>query len=163
MSSFVNYPGHGPEYLIDGFSWSSIGKGTVVDLGGSGGHISIALAQSFPDLKFVVQDLPRTIEAVDKTGIPENVVDRVEFMAHDFMTEQVVEADIYLFRWIFHNWSDSSVVRILRQLISALKPGARVIINDYLLSEPNTADLMKERFERLRSIPYTISKMISLT
>ena len=34
-----------------------------IQLGGSNGHASIALAEAFPNLKFIVQDLPDTIES----------------------------------------------------------------------------------------------------
>lgn len=73
---------------------------------------------------------------------------RVEFQAHDFFTEQPVKADVYLFRNVFHSWSDSRAIRILQALVPALKPGARIVINDYLLPEPGTMSHMKERAVR---------------
>lgn len=146
MSSFATYKGNGPEFLVRGFPWASLGSKTVVDVGGSEGKYSIALAQSFPDLKFIIQDLPAVIRAVDaKRPVPSELVDRVTFMAHDMFKEQSVSADIYLYRWVFHDWPDAYVVKILRQLIPALKPGARVIINDTILPEPNTLSELQER------------------
>ena len=43
---------------------------------------------------------------------------------------------VYFFRWIFHNYSTQYAVKILQSLIPALKPGARVIINDHCLRDP---------------------------
>lgn len=65
-------------------------------------------------------------------------------MAHDFFEKQTVQADIYLFQYIFHNWCDPYVIRILRQLIPSLKSGARFVINETLLPEPNTTLLTRE-------------------
>jgi hypothetical protein len=146
MSSFATYKGHGPEYLVRGFPWALLGSTTVVDVGGSEGNYSIALAQSFPDLRIIVQDLPAVVRAVDaKRPVPSELADRVTFMAHDMFMEQPVCADIYLYRWVFHDWPDAYVVKILRQLIPALKPGAKVLINDTILPEPNTLSELQER------------------
>lgn len=72
-------------------------------------------------------------------------------MAHDFFTEQpVVGADVYLFRWIMHNWSDKYCVKILRCLIPALKPGAKIIVNDNVLPQPGEVSKWKE--SRLRQV-----------
>ena len=155
MSSFATYKGNAPEFLARGFPWASLGSKTIVDVGGSEGKYSIALAQSFPDLKFIVQDLPAVVKAVDaKRPVPSELADRVTFMAHDMFKEQPVSADVYLYRWVFHDWPDSYVVKILRQLIPALKPGARVIINDTILPEPNTLSELQER--KVRYEPFDI-------
>jgi len=70
---------------------------------------------------------------------------RIDFMAHDFFTEQPVTSDVYLLRYILHNWLDEYAVKILQQPVPVLKPGARVLINNHLLPEPNTASLTTEK------------------
>ena len=78
-------------------------------------------------------------------------------MPYDFFTEQPVkDADVYLFRWIFHNWSDGYCINILRNLIPALKNGAMVVINDHCLPEPGTMGQWQE--EKLR---YVASRSIA--
>jgi hypothetical protein len=45
------------------YPWSRLSVGsTVTDVGGGVGHISMDLARTFPQLNFVVQDLPATVE-----------------------------------------------------------------------------------------------------
>jgi len=79
-------------------------------------------------------------------------------MAHDFLTEQHVKnADIYFFRWIFHNWSDKYCIQILRNLIPALKTNARIVINDNVLPEPGTMAIFRE--EKLRSMDLTMLEL----
>ena len=145
MKSFTGtIPGNSPSFLIQGYPWASLKSATVVDIGGSEGHISILLAQAFPALKLIVQDRPEVIrEAAIK--LPPHIVGRISFAAHDFFTPQSVTADAYLFRWIFHDWPDRYVVAILRQLIPALQPGARVTVNDSLSPEPHSLPLSLER------------------
>jgi demethylsterigmatocystin 6-O-methyltransferase len=57
-----------------------------LDVGGGYGQKAIALKNDFPDLpgKFIVQDLPTTIERAPK-------VEGIEFAAHDFFTEQPIK------------------------------------------------------------------------
>ena len=146
MSSFASYKGNGPEFLAKGYPWASLGDMTVVDVGGSEGKYSTALAHSFPNLKFIVQDLPAVVRAVGtKQLVPPELADRVTFMAHDMLQEQPVSADVYLYRWVFHDWPDAYVVKILRQLIPSFKPGARLIIDDTILPEPNMFSEFHER------------------
>lgn len=115
-------------------------------LGGSQGHVSVAIAEKYPSLKFVVQELPsmRPPHVIGTLVTPELEL-RVCLTTHDFFTPQTVTADVYYFRWIFHNWSDAYAIKILQNLVPALKPGARVLINDGILPEPGTVGGMEEK------------------
>lgn len=76
----------------------------------------------YSKMNCISQDLPDVVEGVET---PEDVKGRVEIVAHDFFMEQPVKGpDAYLFRWIFHDWSDKYSIQILRNLIPALKHGA---------------------------------------
>ena len=48
----------------------------------------------------------------------------------------VLTFTVYYFRWIIHNYSTPFAVQILKNLVPALKPGARIVINDHCLREP---------------------------
>jgi hypothetical protein len=85
--------------------------------------------------------------------IPPELEGRVTLTTHDFFTPQPITADIYYFRWIFHNWSDVYAIKILQNLVPALKPGAKILINDGILPEPGTVSIMEEK-----SIRYVITK-----
>jgi hypothetical protein len=50
MSFLSTFPGLEPSYTVKAYDWASLGKATVVDVGGSHGLVSIALAKEFPDL-----------------------------------------------------------------------------------------------------------------
>ncbi|CAG8957850.1 hypothetical protein HYFRA_00000190 [Hymenoscyphus fraxineus] len=136
--------GQAATFLTKAFDWISLGSGTIVDVGGSSGGVSILLAQEFEKLNFVVQDLPEAIDRAEGK-VPENLRHRINFMAHDFFTDQPVIADAYLLRAIFHNWPDHYCVKILRKLIPALRNGVKIVINDGLVPEPGTLDLFAER------------------
>ena len=154
MQAFGEGPDISPDFLVNGFAWASLGPALVVDVGGSNGSVSRAIAEAHPNLRLIVQDRPDVIESAKSKELPAHLANRIDFTAHDFFTEQPVSADVYLFRYIFHNWPDAYAVKILRQLIPALRPGARVVINDHLLPEPNAASLITEREVRLVIFPF---------
>jgi hypothetical protein len=117
-------------------------------MGGNQGYVSIAIAEKFPKLKFIVQDTPgmRTPSTIGK--VPDALRGRVSLTTHDFFTPQTVEAEVYFFRWIFHGFSEKYCIKILQALIPALKKGARILINDGILPEPGVAGYVEEKSMR---------------
>lgn len=121
-------------HLIRGYDWSKLDKvgSTVVDSGGGHGGVSRALAGATSNLQFIVQDLPETAKEGERL-LSEELRGRISFMAHDFFTPQPVKgADVYLFRFILHNWSDKYSISILQNLLPAVKEGSRIVIYEFL-------------------------------
>jgi len=148
MKAFTTSPGFDASHVLNNYDWEAIGNGTVVDVGGNRGHIAIPLATKFPKLKVIVQDMESVIKGAE-SEVPPEIAPRVQFMAHDFFTEQPIRgADVYYMRWIMHNWSDKYCILILRGLIPALKNGARILIHEMCLPEPGKGALWKERILR---------------
>ncbi|RYP42261.1 hypothetical protein DL767_000425 [Monosporascus sp. MG133] len=133
------------------YDWNLLGAATVVDVntslrsgivtqctncnqvGGSGGHNAIPLAQNFPDLRVVVEDLPR-VRPVFEESVPPGLRDRVSFRGHDFFDPQPERgADVYVFKKVLHDWPDESVVHILRAQVPALRPGARLLVVEHVV------------------------------
>ena len=89
----------------------AIPKGTtLVDIGGGIGHVAIAAAQKFPNLKCVVQDIGTTV-GEGRDGLPEELKDRVEFQENDFFKGQPIGGPgvYYYLRHILHVHPDSWV------------------------------------------------------
>jgi hypothetical protein len=162
MAANAASEGYHVKHVVENYPWDGLGEATVVDvsyvpwnrvqhidlwkLGGSQGHVSVAIAEKYPSLKFIVQELP-SMRPPNVTGhlVTPELGKRVSLTIHDFFTPQTVSADLYYFRWIFHNWSDAYAVKILQNLVPALKPGARVLINDGILPEPGSVEGMEEK------------------
>ncbi|RDW65978.1 hypothetical protein BP6252_09613 [Coleophoma cylindrospora] len=135
-------------YLVDNYPWANLGNGTVVDIGGSNGHASIAIANKFPGLKFVVQDLH-----TEGSLAPEHLAERITFMNYDMFTPQPIKnADIYFWRVVLHNHPDASVIKALRSLVPALKPEAKILIQDHGLTDPGEGRPADEAHERMMDI-----------
>jgi hypothetical protein len=127
--------------------FQKLGKATVVDIGGSRGTDAMLLAEKYPDLNFIVQDLPPMI-ANAEAGLPSPLQNRIKFMPYSFFTPQIVEADAYLIKQCFHNWPDHYCVRIIKNQIPVMKPGTKIIVIDSLIPAPGTMSLMAERMAR---------------
>ncbi|KAF7888278.1 uncharacterized protein EAF02_002819 [Botrytis sinoallii] len=121
--------------LIEHYNWEIMSEGLVVELGGSQGAMCIDFARRYPKMRCISQDLPDVVEGIET---PEDLKGRVEIVAHDFFTEQPVKgADAYLFRWIFHDWSDKFSIQILKNLIPALKHRAKIVVGEVCLPKPD--------------------------
>lgn len=136
MSMISEEEGYEPFHLLKAFEWSANNPLVFVDVGGSHGMVSMALAKNLDNVRCIVQDLPSVV-AEGRMKLPKNLSEKVEFTEHDFFAAQPIEgADVYFYRWIFHDWSDKYCVRLLRALIPALKDGARIIISDFTMPPP---------------------------
>lgn len=147
MKAFASIPGAPVSFLTSGYPWSSLSQGsTIIDVGGSEGHASIAIAEAHSHLKFVVQDLPEVVNKLHEVKPTlKDMNGRIEYVEHDFLTPQTRQGDVYLFRCIFHDWSDTYAIKILRNLIPALKHGNKVLVNDRLMPAPGSVPLVVER------------------
>ena len=120
------------------WNWASVGSKTIVDVGGSMGHTCIALQKACPEAKFIVQDVdPVALKNGQETmsAFPE-LASRVSWVQYDFFQPQHVTADIYLFQHVFHDWNDSNVIKILKNMVSGLKAGSRLLVIEGVMPKP---------------------------
>lgn len=148
MGWFTSGPGFEPIHLVDTIPWGEYD--IVVDVGGSTGLVSRAIAQRHPSVKFIVQDRQDPVSQGRK-GLPPQFQETVTFMEHDFFNDQPICADAYLLRSVLHDWSDKYASKILKALIPALKKGARIIVNEFVL--PSGAG-SSSRNKILRSVTF---------
>ncbi|BCS19622.1 uncharacterized protein APUU_20054A [Aspergillus puulaauensis] len=125
-----------PEIWVDHFpvleqlgDFPSAENTLMVDIGGGFGQQSKALRAKFPDLpgKVIVQDIPQTLAAAQPA-------EGVEFVEHNFFEPQPVHgAKFYYLRHVFHDWPDQQCIKILKQIIPALGPESRILIDEVVI------------------------------
>ena len=145
MKSLDLVPGCGDKAVLKAYDWASLGNSYIVHVGGSRGSVAMDLANNFERTRFLVQDGARMISGVEVT---EELKGRVEFMEHELFAPQTVQADVYFFRMALRNWNDKMAVNILKAQIPALRPGAKLLIQDACMREPNAAPIWEERISR---------------
>lgn len=60
MTAFSAKSNNLAPFLVENYPWDAVGTGMVVDLGGSKGHISIKLAERYPNLRFTGKPIQKT-------------------------------------------------------------------------------------------------------
>jgi 6-hydroxytryprostatin B O-methyltransferase len=126
-------------------------------MGGSTGHASLALAEKFPNLKFIVQDVPDVIadsvERFEKRKLPVSIASRIQFQEHSFFKPQPVKgASVYLLRHILHDWPDKEAIQILRNLVPVLGKQSKIIISDIVLPQQGSIPAIEERVMRMNDL-----------
>ena len=120
--------------------------GTVLalDIGGASGDVIRAMMRANPELSGGVLDLPHIVPAAAEAAKAEGLDERFTTVGGDFF-ESVPAADLYVLKYILHDWDDASCMRILRNCRAALVPGGRIAVVDLLVGEtgqPGLAPLM---------------------
>lgn len=109
--------------------------GLVVDVGGGRGTLLRDVLRAEPGLNGVLFD----VEGVIADALPELVSDplasRCETVAGNALESVPEGADLYLLRFILHNWGDEDCVRILKSCARAARPGSRIVVAEVLLEK----------------------------
>ena len=102
----------------------------AVDVGGASGALLRLLQRANPALRGIVFDRHDVAEAVSADIADE----RTEVVGGDFF-ESVPAADLYLLKFILHDWDDESCLKILSRCREAMVPGGRIAIVEMLVGE----------------------------
>jgi SAM-dependent methyltransferase len=115
----------------------------LVDVGGGNGTLLATILAQRPDLRGILFDLPHVVSASDQVFQKAGVARRARAEAGDFFVAVPPGGDVYVLASVLHDWDDADAGRILRAIRTAMGPGARVVILDAILKDPNAWDLYK--------------------
>jgi SAM-dependent methyltransferase len=109
----------------------------VVDVGGASGIIITALLSKYPDLEGILLErpdvVPRARAAIAGSGLSQ----RCSVVAGDFFHE-VPGADVYILKYIIHDWDDEQSTKILENCARRLRKGGRVVLIERIFEEGET-------------------------
>lgn len=154
MEWSMKVPGMEPPYTVEHLGWgekqlagSPWCPKVVVDVGGGTGTLCRSMLERYPGIeKAIVEDLPEVIAQAAPDGF-NDMGDRLEYHGYNFFTEQTIkDADVYIWRCVFHDWPDSYAAKILRNQIPALKPGARMVFLERCLEPPRPYGHVHDQF-----------------
>lgn len=122
--------------VLADYPWHSLRAGSVVvDCGGGAGHLLLPILKQHPTLRGVVQDRAEIVPAARQNFQSHLPQAEVEFDAIDFFKEQPRrQADVYMLRWILHDWSDERAVALLKQQAAAMGAHSKMIVIDALIA-----------------------------
>jgi hypothetical protein len=104
----------------------------VIDLGGADGTFCYDVLHHSPGADGVVHDLPHVVDHALAERDRRGLTDRVTVEAGDFF-DSVPVGDLYLLKFVMHDWTDADCVRILANCRKAMNPGGRVCIVDMVV------------------------------
>jgi hypothetical protein len=106
----------------------------AIDVGGASGILVLSLMTKNPTLQGVVFDLPHVVPSAAKAAEALGLQDRFSVQSGDFFSS-VPPADLYLIKWIMHDWDDAACISILRNCARAMRPGGRIILIEMVIDE----------------------------
>jgi len=86
-------------WLVDKVKTTAVERPVFVDVGGGQGHALLSIQEEFPELpidRFVLEDLPETIEAVKRADIPR--LKEVAKVPINFHAEQPIKGELSYMR-----------------------------------------------------------------
>jgi hypothetical protein len=110
--------------------------GSIVDVGGGFGALLATVLQRNSGAKGVLFDLPHVI-AQAKTRFDPTLAPRVDFVAGDFFKAIPRGHDIYLMKYILHDWNDERSRAILASTRSAMAGRGTLLVVEVIVNPPN--------------------------
>jgi hypothetical protein len=106
------------ERLAEVYDWSGVEQ--VVDVGGGTGTLLRTLLDAHSHLHGVLFELPQVT--------PGDLGVRGRFVAGNYLSDPLPEADVYVLSQILHSWADDGAAMILRRCSTAGGDGARILV-----------------------------------
>lgn len=141
MSSYSQMSTAWTTEMLSGFDWADVS--TVCAVGGGHGHLLCSLLQEHTHLEGTVLEVPNVVEEDEELWAPKmDVEDRCSYVAGDFF-ESVPEADVYLMKYILHDWSDEECREILSTVHEAAPHDARLFAIEHVVPGPENPHFAK--------------------
>lgn len=116
------------EALARAYPWPR--EGVICDVAGGIGTLLAAILKRRAGATGILLDAPEVLaEAEDFLG-SRGVLDRVQRRAGDLFGELDVQADVYVLKWILHDWSDDACREILHRVRATMPAGSRIVTID---------------------------------
>jgi len=127
--------------VVEAYDFSGIG--TLVDIAGGQGRLLTAILEANPSLKGVLFDMSHVIEGAKESDAIKALGSSLELTTGDFFVAVPASADAYIMKHIIHDWDDERAQTILRNIRNVMKPNARVLLVESVITPANEQDFGK--------------------
>ena len=117
--------------VLDAYDFT--GAPRIIDVGGGSGALISAILHREPAASGVVFEDPRVVDSALARIREEGLADRCSAVGGDFFREVPEGGDLYLLKWVLHNWSDERATDILRNCRRAMKEDSKLLIIESVL------------------------------
>jgi precorrin-6B methylase 2 len=105
----------------------------AVDVGGATGTLLHDLMTVNSTMRGIVLDRPAAVPLAEEAARTLGLQDRITARGGDFTKSVPAGGDLYLLRYVLHDWEDETCIQILRRCREAMAPGARVVVIEMVL------------------------------
>ncbi len=119
--------------VLDSFDFTPYRK--VVDVGGGHGGLLASILRANPDAEGVLFDAPQVVEGATGRLAAEGLSGRCRVVGGDFFEAVPEGGDLYVLKWIVHDWDDERSLAILRNIRRAMAEGGRLLLVESVLGE----------------------------
>ena len=114
----------------------------LCDIGGNTGKWAIRLAKADSTIRIRIVDLPEQCETAAANISSAGLSDRVECFPDDVMSDTTLpgDPDVWWMSQFLDCFGEADVVRILKKVRAAMKPGSRILILEPLIGNQNVPD-----------------------
>ena len=106
----------------------------VVDIGGASGTIIGALLEANAALLGTILERADVVTRAEAALAERGLSSRCRVIEGDFF-KSVPEADLFILKYIVHDWDDQQSVKLLSNCARALRPNGRVILIEWVVPE----------------------------
>ena len=140
MTNFTTIANSG---ILGSYTFKATRK--VVDVGGGYGQFLASILDQQPEANGVLFDLPTLIGDVARKDALTRYGNRVEVLGGDFFESVPIGGDLYLLKFILHDWDDDHSVKILRNVRRAIASDGKLAVVEIVLpphNEPHIGPLI---------------------
>ena len=119
--------------VLDAFDFAPYRR--IVDVGGGHGGFLAAILRASPGAEGVLFDAPQVVSGAGDRLEAEGVSTRCEVVGGDFFDSVPDGGDLYVLKWIVHDWDDERSLAILRNCRRAVADGGRLLLVEAVLTE----------------------------
>lgn len=122
------------DHIIANYDFSN--SKVIMDVGGGTGQLlSKILTQNSNITKGILFELPSVIENAKKSYYDINSERRIEFISGDFFERIPIRADTIILSRVLHDWNNENVIKILKNLNSALENEGKLLLLEMVMPE----------------------------
>ncbi|MEH0018641.1 MAG: methyltransferase [Desulfobacter sp.] len=130
-----NYSGMAAQGTVQNYDFS--GARHIVDVGGAHGDMLLAILQANPHARGTVFDQPPVAKAAREVIAAQGYHERCKAVGGDFFQAVPQGGDLYLLKFILHDWQDPEALRILHNCREAITPDGRLLVIEMVVPDDN--------------------------
>ncbi len=134
--AMVGIHGAEPPTVAAAYDFSAVAS--IVDVGGATGNMLAHILARHPQPRGILFDRPHVVTEAPALLRARGVESRVSIVHGNFFESVPTGGDVYILSHIIHDWSEEQCLTILGNCRKAMKPGAKLLIVEFVLPEGNT-------------------------